>query len=43
MGLYRVEVEGWSPEKAYEEMLKLGFHAKFKALDDYFRIRTGFH
>lgn len=43
MGLYRVEVQGWTPEKAYLEMLKLGFHPKFKALDDYFRDRTGFH
>ncbi|HUV86117.1 MAG TPA: hypothetical protein VMX79_03305, partial [bacterium] len=24
---YRVKVEGWTPEKAYEEMARLGFHS----------------
>lgn len=42
VGLYRVEVEGWKAEDAYHEMLKDGFHPEYKALDDYFRQRTGF-
>jgi protein tyrosine/serine phosphatase len=42
VGLYRVEVQGWTPEQAYSEMLQMGFHTKFKALDDYFRARTGY-
>lgn len=41
MGLYRVLVQGWRPADAYKEMLALGFHPSFKALDDYFRERTG--
>lgn len=40
MGIYRVEVEGWNPEKAHQEMLQIGFHPGFKSLEDYFRKRT---
>lgn len=41
-GLYRVEVQGWAPAKAYQEMIENGFHASLTALDTYFRDRTGF-
>lgn len=43
IGLYRVEVQGWTPEAAYQEMLKLGFHRQLVNLDGYFRKRTGLH
>lgn len=26
IGMYRTKYEGWTPQKAYEEMVKLGFH-----------------
>ncbi|MCB0414261.1 MAG: dual specificity protein phosphatase family protein [Bdellovibrionales bacterium] len=42
IGLYRVEVQGWSPQEAYQEMKKLGFRSWLKALDNYFRKRTGY-
>ncbi len=42
IGLYRVEVEGWTPAKAYQEMLADGFHSNLVALDKYFRDRTGY-
>lgn len=41
IGLYRVEVEGWAPQDAYREMLDLGFHPFLRALDIYFKKRTG--
>jgi tyrosine-protein phosphatase SIW14 len=41
MGLYRVEKEGWRADKAYAEMLDLGFHKALFALDDYFEDRSG--
>jgi len=41
IGLYRVENSHWSPQRAYEEMLKLGFHPKYAPLDNYFKERTG--
>lgn len=40
MGIYRVLVDGWSRQAAYEEMLELGFHKIFKALEDYFWRKT---
>lgn len=40
VGLYRVEVQKWSPQKAYDEMLARGFHCRFRALDQYFRDRV---
>lgn len=42
IGLYRVEVQGWAPAKAYQEMLDNGFHSSLVALDKYFRDRTGY-
>lgn len=42
MGIYRVEVDGWSAAEAYDEMLELDFHPEFEPLDQYFRERTGF-
>ena len=42
VGLFRVEVQGWSAQSAYLEMLKNGFHPKYRALDKYFRDRTGY-
>ncbi len=42
VGLYRVEVQKWSPEAAYKEMLSIGFHPDLKELDQYFRDRTGY-
>ena len=42
MALYRVEVMGWSPERAYKEMLDLGFGTQYVELDRYFRERTGY-
>ena len=42
IGLYRVEVQGWSPAQAYQEMLKIGFHPQYRPLDQYFRNRTGY-
>ncbi len=42
IGLYRVEVQGWTPAKAYQEMLDNGFHSNLVALDKYFRNRTGY-
>lgn len=42
IGIYRVEVQGWAPAKAYQEMLDLGFHPTISTLDQYFRDRTGY-
>ena len=42
IGLYRVEVQGWAADKAYQEMLANGFHPALKGLDAYFRNRTGY-
>jgi tyrosine-protein phosphatase SIW14 len=43
IGLYRVLVEKWTPQKAYQEMLDIGFHPEYRALDDYFKDRTGYN
>ncbi|MBL7542386.1 MAG: tyrosine-protein phosphatase [Bdellovibrionaceae bacterium] len=40
VGLYRVLMQGWKPQDAYREMLSYGFHPEYKALDNYFRVRT---
>lgn len=40
IGLYRVLVQQWSPEKAYNEMVELGFHPEYTALTDYFWKRV---
>lgn len=41
VGLYRVFVDRWTPQKAYEEMLATGFRSNLQALDQAFRQRTG--
>ena len=39
--LYRVKVQGWDPERAYEEWVKMGFAEKvLKELKSYFRKET---
>lgn len=43
VGLYRIEVQGWTAERAYREMLKIGFHPELTGLDRYFKRRAGFH
>lgn len=42
VGLYRVFEDQWTPDDAYAEMLDLGFHSHLKALDNYFRDKTGY-
>ncbi len=42
IGLYRVEHDKWTPADAYREMLQDGFHPSLKALDHYFKMRTGY-
>jgi protein tyrosine/serine phosphatase len=42
IGIYRVEVQGWTPAQAYQEMLANGFHKTLTYLDNYFRKRTGY-
>ncbi len=41
IGLYRVFVEKWTPQQAYEEMLKNGFHPSLYKLNNYFKRKTG--
>jgi len=41
VGLERVLQEHWTPDRAYNEMLTLGFHPAFLGLELYFRRRTG--
>lgn len=41
IGLHRVENEGWSPEAAFNEMLRYGFHEELWMMKDYFEWRTG--
>jgi protein tyrosine/serine phosphatase len=43
VGLYRVLVQRWPAAQAYKEMLDMGFHPKYTALDNYFRQKTGYH
>ena len=42
IGIYRVEVQRWTPAQAYQEMLANGFHQSLTDLDNYFRKRTGY-
>ena len=42
IGLERVEQEHWAPDRAYREMVALGFHPMFLGLRDYFERRTGY-
>ena len=39
-GLYRVEVQGWTPERAFAEMREIGFSRWLVALERYFWKRT---
>lgn len=41
IGLYRVFVDKWPAQKAYQEMLQIGFDPRFAALDKYFKDKTG--
>lgn len=43
VGLYRVFVDGWSPEAAYQEMLENNFHPSYFFLDRYFKNKTGYY
>ncbi|AZZ36064.1 hypothetical protein CIK05_04415 [Bdellovibrio sp. qaytius] len=40
MGLYRVEVDGWTPKAAYKEMNDRGFRSIIWTLDGYYKRRT---
>jgi len=40
IGLYRVFVQNWTADAAYQEMLDLGFHPRLWALDRYFKKAT---
>jgi protein tyrosine/serine phosphatase len=42
IGLYRVFVQKWTPQQAYQEMLQDGFHPSLTGLDNYFRSKTGY-
>lgn len=39
-GIYRVEIQGWSADKAYSEMLDIGFDPSFVALKNYYWQRV---
>ena len=41
VGLYRVEHEGWTPAKAYQEMLANNFHQLLVFLNHYYESKTG--
>jgi protein tyrosine/serine phosphatase len=38
--VYRMEVDGWTPEKAFEEMQKFGFHDLYTDLEKYVKAYT---
>ena len=40
MALYRVEEQDWTPQAAYDEWVKDGFHTNLTALKDYFDQKT---
>ncbi len=40
IGLHRVFAQKWTAKDAYSEMLKYGFHPEYKALDNYYRVKT---
>lgn len=42
-GLYRVFVDNWTADAAYDEMLNLGFRPFFYNLKDYFKQKTRGH
>jgi len=41
MALYRVEVQGWTPKRAHDEMMELGFAKFWRVLEGYYKRRTG--
>jgi len=41
IGLERVLNEGWDPQPAHDEMVKIGFHTGFLGLEDYYKRKTG--
>jgi protein tyrosine/serine phosphatase len=43
IGLERVKDESWTPQNAFNEMLKDGFHTFFIGLDEYFEQKSGWH
>lgn len=43
IGLHRVFVDGWTPKKAYQEMLDLGFHSVLRKLDAYYKKKSGYN
>lgn len=42
IGLERVLDEHWAPSRAFDEMVRIGFHTQFLGLDEYFEHKTGF-
>jgi protein tyrosine/serine phosphatase len=42
IGLERVLDEGWAPQRAFDEMVRIGFHTQFLGLDEYFENKTGY-
>jgi len=42
VALYRVEVQGWTPKAAWDEMMAMGFHRIWVGLSHYFEERTGY-
>lgn len=42
LGLYRVLIQKWTPQKAYKEMLDIGFHPQYEYLVQFFKERTGY-
>jgi tyrosine-protein phosphatase SIW14 len=36
VGVYRVVVDGWTPQRAYQEMLDMGFHPRYTGMKNYF-------
>jgi tyrosine-protein phosphatase SIW14 len=40
MGLERVIGDGWQPKDAHDEMVRIGFHAAFHGLEEYYENKT---
>jgi hypothetical protein len=36
-----VLIEGWTPQTAHDEMVRIGFHTEFLGLEEYFERKTG--
>lgn len=41
IGLERVLQEHWTPDRAWAEMIQIGFHPMFIGLDEYFERKSG--